>query len=154
MTDLDKYQGNETDGAPDHPPIVKLTTAAEAIRPPAKPGKIAGWVGRDDERGKTFVSLKDREKHYYRVGEGYALSLKIVGMLQARDVQTVVIYEMDEGRTLVFNLAQFAGGDEVEHAPDGDPQHYVPESAALEEWTDAGNPVLDVRSSGSDVGGY
>jgi hypothetical protein len=150
VSDLGAFGGGDPDrvrsddgNAHDRQPSVKVTGAKGPVVRHQQ--NICGYIGKDSLRGWCFVSRKVRETHYYRVGEGYAMSCAVIGKLQYHDVEFVVFWESDEHRTLVFRLDQYASGDDVAHAPNDDPQQYVPESAALEVWENVPDPKVDIR---------
>lgn len=132
------------------PPTVILDINCDTVYAPTNDGKIAGRIGVAKHRdGKAFLTYKERDVHYYRKGDGYAISKGILTYLTRNTVYHIIMYESERNRTLEFGIGQYVeDGRRVQHAPSGDPQVYVPENEARHIWHDH-NPEMDVRGGSS-----
>lgn len=139
---LDEFDAR---GLPDAP-LVILDINADTVHAPTGDGKVAGHIGPVKHRsGNAYIARKERDKHRYRKGGGYAVSKKILTYLMRHSVHHLIWYEAERNRALEFGIAQYVeNGRRVAHAPKGDPQVYVPDTEARHVWIDH-CPVLDVR---------
>lgn len=113
-----------------------------AVKHPKKDVKV-GYVGYDkvyDE--KVFTTLRDRNRHYYRKGEGYAISEKILSTLRANAVEKIYVHEKNSGDVYQFTLEQFLAGPKLEHMAE-DTQRLVKDDDATDYWEDVGFDLYD-----------
>jgi len=116
-------------------PVVIVDINADTVYAPSGDGKVAGHIGIDKHRaGSAYVAHKDKSKHHYRKGGGYALSKGILTYLMRNDVHT--LYWVENGETTYeFGIKQYVeDSNRVQHAPAGDPQVYVPNEDARHIW--------------------
>ena len=64
-----------------------------------------GWIPARDEYG--FVQFCDREPHYHRKMEGYALSDKVLVNIRSRGCKRILMAEEDTGDVYEFHESQF-----------------------------------------------
>lgn len=125
------------------------------LSPNAQPvrndGKLVGFVERDRERGVAFCTHRNREKHYFQIYDGYAISLSVLAQVQAYEAEYVFVWVKDQKRTYVFLLDQYLDGTVVDddYTPEGETQHVVNVDDAREVWDDQERPDIDIRTTGS-----
>lgn len=137
------------DGDRPEPPRVIIDVNVNEIRAPSDNTKLAGKIGIDKrKKGKAYISHKKRGRHLYRKKQGYAISTRILHILNNR-VHTLYWVEHDHSSThpttYEFSLDQYledALG--VKHAPENDPQVVLPNDEANHIWPNH-NPEHDVR---------
>lgn len=136
-----------------NPPEVTLR---DLLRHPNDRTSVIGHIGFDGPRDE-FAALfpREREEHYYRKFDGYAISEKILREVRARGVSSIYIIEQDnDHQFLEFDPADFytsslcvaysteldtvvEGEDAVRAADDttfADRQRIVPEIQARTTW--------------------
>lgn len=151
MSDLGDYSDGEHPGERTRPKVY-LNTGGVCIHAPG--GDIAGYVDRDRERGKAFVTRRHSDKHRFHKFDGYAISMRVLAKAQAHGAAYVYVWAYDEETTYVFALEQYLHGTAVpdEYTPEDDPQRVVPEARAKEVWEDDVGPLIDLRTTGTSWG--
>lgn len=126
-------------GAEDAPPLVHRKGV---VWSPTSPSKPAGFVGYDRRREHRVYTTRRKGYHYYREGEGYAISDSILDLLGKAHVARVVAWESESGDAYEFQTRQYT--ENASTVPDrelldeDDPQSYVPASEALHVWSGIG----------------
>lgn len=98
-----------------------------------KGGGMVGWFTEWNGQGMAYLSPRTREEHYFRKYEGYAISISILTVLSAREVQTVFIAEDDTETMYEFTMDSFRRGLTVTYE-ENDPQRVVPTDEARRVW--------------------
>lgn len=90
----------------------------------------AGVLGVLDNEKRAYMTPRNRDAHYFRKHQGYAVSDKILNELQRQGVLRVLVRETDTGDVIEYEVAQFLN-DGIPVAEEyGDPQTCVPEEQA------------------------
>jgi len=139
---LREFEGS---GLPPAPRVI-IDANADTVYAPSGDGKVAGHIGIEKHRGgNAYVAYKDRAKHYYHKGGGYALSKGILTYLMRESVHSMYWVENGE-KTYEYGIKQYVEDSQrVQHAPIGDPQVYVPCKDARHVWWNH-DAKWDVRS--------
>lgn len=139
MTNDDQQQ---TFRQPDPAPFIERKRVVPA---PTAPDKPAGFVGRarnrstENGRGAVCYSTRRKGYHFYREGEGYAISDSILARLDRIDASLIFAHEADTGDVYEFPLRTYLNGDPVPERQlldENDPQTYVPIDEARYVWRD------------------
>lgn len=105
-------------------------------------GKIAGFICRELNRPMKVYTSRRWRSHFYRNGNGYAISDSILKRCYQHQVSRVIIHDGDEEHSFTaweFPLKQYrtdgkAVPDSVNDNPRSDPQTYVDIEDHLHEW--------------------
>lgn len=147
MSDPDGYSNVDLSDygmfrAEDAPPLVHRKGV---VWSPTADSKPVGFAGYDRRREHRVYTTRRKSYHYYRKGEGYAISDRIIDMLARSPTARIVVWEASSGDAYEFKTRQYAdGGSEVperELLDDDDPQTYVPTSEAMHTWAGLGEDL-------------
>jgi hypothetical protein len=117
---------------------------------PTAEGKPAGFVGRDRARGYKIYTSRRKPYHFYRAGDGYALSDAIIRRLSRGDIERILFHTYDDssdtaGDVYEFTVRQFVDGESVPREDlldQTDPQTYVPLPDARNAWEYLANDLF------------
>ena len=129
-------------GARDRDAIPPLVYRRAVVWSPTSPNKPAGFLGYDRRREVKVYTSRRKDYHYYRSGDGYAISDSILAKLDRAGVPRILLWAADTGD--VFEYASHQYRKDAEPVPDhalldeDDPQRYCPLDAAMNTWTDIG----------------
>lgn len=111
--------------------------------------RLAGFICWMHHRRMHCYSSWRTSYHYYREGEGYAVSAELLARARGHDAKRVVIHEAENHGDDVweYGMDQWFDADFIEEghlADSDDPQRYLPTDEAMYEW-DGHAPDLFVR---------
>lgn len=104
-----------------------------------KDTRLAGFICWMRHRRMRCYSSWRRAFHYYREGEGYAISAEVLARARQHDASRVVIHEAEDhgDDAFEYGMDQWLNADFVEEghlADSDDPQRYLPEDEAMHTW--------------------
>jgi len=94
-------------------------------------GRLVGYVVEKKDL-RAFVTVRDFERHFFRIFNGYGISLPILSLLRLNGIRCIIIVERHEGfeRKLVSDVNDWMerGHEYTFVFPDGtlDPQRVLP----------------------------
>lgn len=89
-------------------------------------GKMIGWINRGE---KTFYTVRNREKHYFRKFKGWGVSKQLVHVLLRQQINTLRIMLPEEKKLETVRTSLFLrDGANYEHG-DYERQLVLPESS-------------------------
>lgn len=138
----DWSNGDEPETYDTQPLVILQKPYTSTIRVPDGSGKIAGHTGIDSERGRTYISIREHAKHYFRKYDGYAISTKILNRLQNENVEHVIIWESKQDITYEWPLSDWLEAEDVDPTlTQGDAQKALELTTAVETWQETGKPT-------------
>lgn len=139
MSDTDDTADLSDFGVPEvQPPVVQR----KSIRNSPTTGKIAGFVGREVNRGNdtmVYTTLRS-SRHFYYEGDGWAISDSILDTIEDLGVSRILIHDGTDDRSDVFEYQARAYYDSEKqvHEQDlddpTDPQRYTKKDNYLYKW--------------------
>lgn len=100
--------------------------------------RLVGFVGYDRRRDFRVYTSRRSDYHFYREGDGYAISQSAIEQAHSVDVSRVLVHEKNDPHAVYeFPLREYVMGSKVQHGhlQDGDDtQRYVPVETAMNEW--------------------
>jgi hypothetical protein len=118
----------------EHPPVVERKNNVLVIHNDER--RLAGFIGRDLAHDRIVYTTLRHDHHYYRKGDGYAISesaLRTIGRVEA---ERVIVHEAEGSSVYVFDADDYRGRTaqpvpEADLDDPDDPQVYVPQSEAI-----------------------
>jgi len=105
-----------------------------------------GFVGRDRRRGVDVYTTRRKAYHYYRKGEGWAISNSILKRLERTGIGRILVHTAEEGDVQEFLTRDYVDfGEPVPRddlIDDDDPQRFVPDDEARNEWPGLGEEMF------------
>lgn len=124
--------------SPVQPPVVHR----KAIQRSPTTGKIAGFVGREVNRGNdtTVYTTLRSSRHFYYEGDGWAISDSILRKIETIGVSRILIHDGTDEQDDVYEYRarDYYDSEKQVHEQDledtDDPQTYVKQDRAVHEW--------------------
>lgn len=144
MTDLSDFGVDA-----DVPEPLLERKAAKYIKTDQK--RLVGFMCYEHNRGMRAYTTRRSRFHYYRNGEGYAISDDILDYLAQLDVDHIFIHEKPrddpdfEPDAYEFRTDQYRFGETVPESElydDQDTQRYVPVDDAIRKWDGIGESMF------------
>ncbi len=138
MSDLTKFGLRTTEG------VMPLVYRRAVVWSPTAPSKPAGFVGKDRRRDYKVYTTRRKPYHFYREGNGYAVSNSILSTLAETGVSRIIFHTADGEDVYEFATRQYV--QDAEQVPEhelldeDDPQAYVPVDEARNVWYRPDNP--------------
>lgn len=115
-----------------------------------------GFVGRDRRRGLDVYTTRRKPYHFYREGEGWAISWEILDRLRQTGISRILVhlaedYENYPGEANPGDVLEFTTREYVEFGQpvpkdnlidESDSQRYVPQSEARNRWPELGGGMF------------
>lgn len=87
-------------------------------------GKIVGYR---DMANKVYITKRNPDKHFYRIGQGYPISVDVIQQLMNSGIDKIrMIIELKNGTVSVYEVLLQEYQTAPEHIFDGDRQRCVP----------------------------
>lgn len=135
MTTLDTYSNRKA-------PVLQ-PKPREHLRVPdsAETNGLAGLGGFLETGEKVYVTPRSRDRHYFRIHQGYAISDQVLDYLSRSGISLIFILERDTKNVLEYHIRDFQNHSLPVSMTDGDPQSCVAEKRA-KVWTDHADNLL------------
>lgn len=135
MTTLDTYSNRKA-------PVLKPSPRKQLPVPDsAETDGLAGLGGFLTTGEKAYVTPRSRDRHYFRIHQGYAISDQILDYLSRSGISLIFILEQDTKNVLEYHIKDFQNFSFPVGRTDGDPQSCVAEERA-KTWTDHADKIL------------
>lgn len=106
-------------------------------------GSVVGSIYHCEEYDEdVYVSLKENNKHFFRKGNGYAISVEAIDRLQEQDIEYMFFIEKDEGDVYRFTVSQYADGEYFDESWTPDPQRCVDISDCDRVWVNGYDDIV------------